>query len=288
LLFKINDTEYKTELAAALASLKTALAEAKTAELEVERIQSLVQQQVVSNVELEMAKAKLAVAQAKVEEVRTAEEKARHKISYTTIAAPFDGVIDRIPLKIGSLVQEGSLLTTVSDLSQIYAYFKISESQYLKYMKNLQKDSSYRIGNVKLILADGSTYEQEGRIETIEGKFETTTGSIAMRAIFPNPNRLLKHGSSGKVEISNTVHNALLIPQKAVIEVQDKNYVYIVNKQNKLELRNFIPKLRLQNYYVVESGIKIGDKVVYEGIQNVKEGVTIIPQIVKIDSLLSL
>lgn len=286
-LFKINDEEYKTELASVVANLKTAQAEAKTAELEVERIKTLVDKQVVSNVELEIAKAKLAAAQANVEEARAEQQKATLKISYTTITAPFDGVIDRIPFKIGSLLQEGTLLTTVSDVSEVYAYFKISESQYLQYMKRIQRDSNYyKNAIINLYLADGSLYEHVGKLETIEGDFETTTGSIAMRARFPNPNRLLKHGSSGKIAILDKIPDALLVPHKSVFEVQDKNYVYIVDNENKLKLRSFIPKKRIEKYYIIDTGLQKGETVVYEGIQNVKEGQIIIPQKVSPDSLL--
>ncbi|MCS6905246.1 MAG: efflux RND transporter periplasmic adaptor subunit [Bacteroidia bacterium] len=287
ILFKISDTEYKTELDAAVASFKTAMAEAKIAELEVERIKKLVEQQVISPIELEVAKAKFAAAQAKVEEAKAAEQKALLKISYTNIVAPFDGQVDRIPLKIGSLVQDGTLLTTISDYNQIYAYFKISESQYLKLMKSLQNDSTYQLPYVSLILADGSMYEYKGKIETMEGEFETTTGSIAMRAIFPNPKRLLKHGSSGKIIISEEIKNVKLIPHKAVLEIQDKNYVYVVKKDKKLSLRSFVPKRRLKDYYIVDSGIQVGELVVYEGIQNLKEDLRITPKIVKLDSLIS-
>ena len=285
-LFKINDLQYKAELATATATLQTAIAEAKTAEIEVERVKTLVDKQVVSNVELEMAKAKLAAAQAKVEEARSVQQKAQLKLSYSNITAPFEGLVDRIPLKMGSLLQEGTLLTTVSDVSEVYAYFKISEKEYLQYMKRRQADSTFGgNGSIQLILADGSIYEYKGRIETIEGDFESTTGSIAIRARFPNPNRLLKHGSTGKVSITNQLSNALLVPHKSVFEIQDKNYVYVIGRDNKVKLRSFVPKKRIEDFYVVESGLQAGDMIVYEGIQNIKEGLTIKPRPISQDSL---
>ncbi|GAB4125074.1 MAG: efflux RND transporter periplasmic adaptor subunit [Raineya sp.] len=286
MLFKINDLQYKAELATATATLQTAIAEAKTAEIEVERVKTLVEKQVVSKVELEMAKAKLAAAQAKVEEARSVQQKAQLKLSYANITAPFDGLVDRIPLKMGSLLQEGTLLTTVSDVSEVYAYFKISEKEYLQYMKRRQADSTFGgNGSIQLILADGSIYEHKGRIETIEGDFESTTGSIAIRARFPNPNRLLKHGSTGKIAITNQLNKALLVPHKSVFEIQDKNYVYVLDKNNKVKLRSFIPKRRIEDYYIVESGLQEGEVIVYEGIQSIKEGVTINPRPISRDSL---
>ncbi|MFN3315914.1 MAG: efflux RND transporter periplasmic adaptor subunit [Raineya sp.] len=286
ILFKINDLQYRAELATATAALQTAIAEAKTAEIEVERVKTLVEKQVVSNVELEMAKAKLAAAQAKVEEARSVQQKANLKLSYANITAPFDGLVDRIPLKMGSLLQEGTLLTTVSDVSEVYAYFKISKKEYLQYMKRRQTDSTFGgNGSIQLILADGSVYEHKGRIETIEGDFESATGSIAIRARFPNPDRLLKHGSTGKIIISNRIENALLVPHKSVFEIQDKNYVYVIGRDNKVKLRSFVPKKRIEDFYVVESGLQAGDLIVYEGIQNIKEGVTIKPRPINKDSL---
>ncbi len=287
ILFKINDLQYKAELATATATLQTAIAEAKTAEIEVQRVKTLVDKQVVSNVELEMAKAKLAAAQAKVEEARSVQQKAQLKLSYSNITAPFEGLVDRIPLKMGSLLQEGTLLTTISDVSEVYAYFKISEKEYLQYMKRRQADSAFGgNGSIQLILADGSIYEHKGRIETIEGDFESTTGSIAIRARFPNPNRLLKHGSTGKVAITNQLSNALLVPHKSVFEIQDKNYVYVIGRDNKVKLRSFVPKKRIEDFYVVESGLQAGDMIIYEGIQNIKEGVTIKPRPISKDSLI--
>jgi len=280
-LFKINESEYQTELAKATANLQTSIAEAKSAELEVNRISLLVEKQVIGKVELEMAKAKLAAAQAKIEEARSNQQRATLNLSYTTITAPFDGLLDRIPLKMGSLLQEGTLLTTISDIQDVYAYFRVSESQYIQYRRKRIEDSTYTIGNVKLILADGTIYPLEGKIETVEGDFETTTGTIAFRAKFNNPNRLLKHGSSGKVLITNTINNAIVIPQKAVFEIQDKNYVYVVNEQNQVKMKSFTTKKRLDKYYIVESGLQMGDKIVYEGIQNLKDGAFISPQPIK-------
>jgi len=284
-LFKINEAEYRAELAKATANLQTAIAESKSAELEVGRSQLLVEKQVVSKIELDMAKARLAAAQAKIEEARSNQQRAALDLSYTTISAPFDGLVDRMPLKVGSLLQEGTLLTTISDIHDVYAYFRVSESQYIGYRRKRLQDSTYTIGNIKLILADGTIYPFEGKIETVEGDFETTTGTIAFRAKFPNPGRLLKHGSSGKILIINTIENAIIIPQKAVFEIQDKNYVYVVNDQNQVRMRSFTTKRRLDKHYIVEAGLEAGDKIVYEGIQNIKDGAVISPMPIQKDSI---
>lgn len=286
-LFRISSEEYKAELASAKANLNSAIAQAKAAELEVARVQMLVEKKVISASELEVTKAKLQAAQARIEEARSAQTNAATKLSYTYIRAPFSGTIDRLPLKTGSLIAEGTLLTTLSDLEQVYAYFNVSEKEYLKYLRSVQEGADTRSKVVELILADGTTYPQKGRIETMQSEFEASTGSIAFRAKFPNPNRLLKHFSSGRVRLTNEVDQALFIPQKAAFEVQDKNYVYVVDKNNKVKIKNFKPQSRLSHFYIVDSGLLPGDKVVYEGLQEIREGMEVKPDYIPMDSLMA-
>lgn len=287
LLFKINDEEYKAELAKAKANLKSAIAEAKASELEVNRLKVLVDKNVISNTELEVAQAKLDAMKARIEEARSAEANAAMRLSYTSIRAPFDGILDRIPLKTGSLIDHGTLLTTASDISSVYVYFNVSEGEYLEYVKSKANDPTEQNDAVTLTLADGSSYPYPGSIETMEGEFKASTGSIAFRAHFPNPEKILKHGATGKVSLSNTINNALMVPQKAVFEIQDKNFVFVVDSNNQVRMRSFVPKLRFSHYYIVESGLQAGDKIVYEGIQNISEGMKITPKPVEMDSLIA-
>jgi membrane fusion protein (multidrug efflux system) len=282
-LFRINSEEYNAELAKAKAMLKTAIAEAKAGELQVERVRVLVEKSVVSKTELEVAQANYDAVNAGIETARSAEINAERKLSYTYIKSPFNGIIDRIPFKVGSLINEGSLLTTASDLHAIYVYFNVSESDYLQYIKTT--DPHQKNKEVELFLADGTEYPYKGKIETMAGEFNESTGSIAFRAKFPNPNKLLKHGSSGVIRISNSIPNALLVPQKACFEVQDKNYVYVVEKGNKVKIKSFIPKSRFKDYYIVESGLKAGEKIVYEGLHDIKEGMEITMKYNPMDSL---
>ncbi len=286
LLFQINDEEYRAELAKAKASLSSAAAEYKTAELEVTRVQLLVEKKVISKTELDLARAKLAVAQARIEEARSAQDKAALHVSYTQIKAPFDGIIDRIPLKAGSLVEDGTLLTTVSDVKEVFAYFNVSENEYLEYVKSRQRHPETKNTPIGLVLADGTRYTHPGEIETLEGEFDGGTGSIAFRARFPNPEKILKHGSTGRVRLENDVENAILLPQKSVFEVQDKNYVFVVDANNTVKMREFTPTSRLSHFYIVGEGLKAGEKVVCEGIQNIREGAQITPEFVAMDSLL--
>ena len=286
-LFRISSEEYKAELASAKANLNSAIAEAKASELEVSRVQLLVDKKVISKSELGVAKAKLQAAMARIEEARSAQDNAATKLSYTYIKAPFSGTIDRLPLKAGSLITEGALLTTLSDLEAVHAYFNVSEKEYLQYLKAVKQGADTRSNVVELILADGSPYPQKGKIETVESEFEASTGSIAFRAKFPNPDRLLKHFSSGRVRLTSNLNQALIIPQKAVIEVQDKNFVYVVDQQNKVKITAFDPQTRLSHFYIVNAGLKPGQRVVYEGVQEIQDGMEINPSFIAMDSLLT-
>ncbi|MCE7043523.1 efflux RND transporter periplasmic adaptor subunit [Dyadobacter sp. CY312] len=282
-LFRINNAEYESHLAKAKATLQSAIADAKGAELELKRVRLLVEKNVVAKTEIEVAEAKLAAVNAKIEEARSEKANAALHLSQTQIRAPFDGIIDRIPYKTGSLINEGTLLTTLSDTKNVFAYFNVSENEYLEYVKARGKADN-KEAVVELELADGSYFKHKGKIETMEGAFDEGTGSIAFRARFSNPEKLLKHGSTGTIRLTNSVDNAILIPQKAAFEIQDKNFVYVVQKDNKIKTRSFTPQSRLGDYYVIKSGLEPGETIVYEGLQGLKEGATINPKTISLDS----
>lgn len=284
-LFHLNDAEYKTRLARTQATLNNALAQARVASLELDRVRMLTQKNIISKTELDVAQAKLTAARSTVEEARSAASNAALMLSYTTIRAPFDGVVNRELLKVGSLIDDGTLLTTVSDTRAVFAYFNVSEAEYLEYMKTRRQDSARRTNQVRLVLADGTLYAPTGQIETVESQFQAGTGAIAFRARFANPERLLKHGATGKVRLANTVTDALLVPQKAVFEQQDKNYVYVVDAQGQVRQRNFVPQSRLDAFYVVDSGLKAGERIVCEGVQDLRDGSRITPRPVTLVSL---
>lgn len=269
ILFSISNKQYNQDLLKAKAMLKTAMAEAKTAELELQNVKILSDKNIVSKSELEKAQANLEAANAKIDEAKAHEASAIINLSLTDIKAPFDGTINRIPFKTGSLIDEGTLLTTLSNNKEVFAYFNVSEKEYLGYTN--QKTNGEK-NNVTLLLANGQAHKYKGTIETIEGEFDKNTGNIAFRAKFPNSDLLLKHGSSGKVQLTNDLKNALVIPQKATFEIQDKFYVFVVDANNVVKQRNITIKQRLSHLYVIESGLTANDKIVFEGIQNVKEG----------------
>ena len=275
LLFSLSNQGYKEEVLKAKAMLKSAIAEAKSAELNLENVKLLVSKNTVSKTEQDIAEAKLEALYAQIEEAKFHEATTQLQLAYTEIKAPFDGMIDRIPFKVGSLVDEGSLLTKLSDNQEVFAYFHISEKEYLEFAQNILQDKSDDDKDVTLILANDTEHPHDGSIETIEGEFDSGVGNIAFRARFPNPEHILRNGSSGKVKIRQNLHNALVIPQKSAFEIQDKVYVYVVDKDNKVKMRSFVPKLRIPHLFVVESGLKPTDRIIYEGIQDVKEGMTV-------------
>jgi membrane fusion protein (multidrug efflux system) len=243
------------------AELLKAQAEAKAAEIEVQNTKMLSDKNVVSKNELALARAKLDQAKAEV-------SLAKLHLSFTAIKAPFDGTIDRIPLKLGSLVDEGELLTSLSDNSQVFAYFNVSEPEYLDYETNSKNRGSRKVG---LLLANNQPLGYNGDVETIESEFDHETGNIAFRARFPNPDRLLRNGETGKVLMTVPLKNALIIPQKATYEIQDKMYVFVVDKNGVVRSRNITISSRMPDLFVVASGLAENDKILLEGVQKVKD-----------------
>jgi membrane fusion protein (multidrug efflux system) len=274
LLFSLGNREFRENLLKAQANFKSIIAEIKVAEVELKNTRTLADKKIVSNTELEMAIAKKEALEAKLEEAKAAVSIAKLNLSYTEVRAPFNGVINRIPYKTGSLVSEGDLLTTISNNQEVFAYFNLSEREFL----DLKKKGDQKNAEVNLMLANNEIFSQTGRIETVENEIDKGTGNIAFRARFKNPGLLLKHGSSGKVLVREELTNAMVIPQKATFEIQDKIYVYTVDQQNRIRMRNISPALRLTHLYVIESGLDTGDRLIFEGIQQVKEGEQILPQ----------
>ncbi|UJP67083.1 efflux RND transporter periplasmic adaptor subunit [Mongoliitalea daihaiensis] len=277
-LFQLTSNEYNEMVNSANARLFQARAEAQAAQLEVDRLKVLVDKNIIANSEYQLALSKKAVAESVISEAESMLKNARTGLSYTTIKAPFDGIVDRIPYKTGSLVTAGDLLTNITDISEIFAYYKVTENEYLKYMRDKIENDTLDDQEVSLILSDGVYYEYTGKFETMEADFERGTGSIAFRVRFPNPDQLIKHGSTGKVEMTESIEDIYLIPQKSTFEIQDFNYVYIVDKDNVVKIRSFKPLQRFGLFYIAD-GFEAGDKIIYEGIQQIKDGMEIMPEL---------
>jgi membrane fusion protein (multidrug efflux system) len=184
-------------------------------------------------------------------------------------------VINRIPFKTGSLVAEGDLLTTISNNDEVFAYFNVSEKEFIDIMNN---DSSGSMKEVSLLMANNEQFAYRGKVETAENEVDKETGNIAFRARFRNPTHILKHGASGKIMVREQLDNAMVIPQKTTFEIQDKVYVFTVDSTNTVRMRNITPRLRLPHLYVIASGLRADDRIIYEGIQQVRDGERIEPK----------
>lgn len=269
IMFTINNQEYVAELARAKAVLSQASAELKAEDLTLINTRLLVDKNVISKNQLAISLAKVDGLKAKREEAQAHVRAAELKVEHSNIRAPFDGVVDRLPFKRGSLVDEGTLLTTLSDNQSVFAYFNVSEQEYLAFSL---KGGVNKASAVELLLANGETYSEKGIVETIEGEFDKSTGNIAFRARFVNPNKLLRHGASGKVQLPKNVSGYWLIPQKSVFEIQEKSYVFVKDASGIVKMKGISPDIRIPHFYLVKSGFSAQDTVLIEGIQLVKQG----------------
>lgn len=270
LLFQIKPVIYAAEA-------QKSKAEVEYADLEYKNTKYLADSNIVSKNELALSRAKLAKAKAEL-------ELSMAHLGFTEIRAPFDGIIGRFnEVRIGSLLDEGELLSTISDNGNMWVYFNVPEAEYLNYTK--LKNNTNKV-NVKLQMANGEFFNQEGFIETIEADFNNETGNIAFRANFPNPQKILRHGETGKIYMPNTLHNALIIPQMATFEVLDKKFVYVVDDKGKVTSREIKVQSELPHLYVLSSGLQESDKILIEGIRKVKNGSVVKYQKKTMESLL--
>lgn len=253
-LFRIMPQLYEAEV-------MKAKAEVEQAKIELQNASKLANNNVVSKSEKAMAKAKLDASLAEL-------KLAQIHLNFTYIKAPFSGIINRIPKKLGSLVDEGELLTTLSDNSGIYAYFNVSEPEYLNYQTHAEENKNK---SVSLIMANGDISKDKGYIQNIEGEFDNETGNIAFRAKFPNTNQLLRNGQTGKVRMEIPLKNALIIPQKSTYEIQDKKYVFVIDNHGIAHSRNINIAYELPDVYVIDSGLNPNEKFLVDGVQKVKD-----------------
>ena len=238
-------------------------AEANLARLEFNYTKSLFEKKVVSENEVNLLAAKLAKAEAKA-------DLAKAELNFASVKAPFDGIVDRLQLQQGSLVQEGEILTTLSDNSTMWVYFNVPEARYLEYMARPEEDRKHM--KIELVLANGQTFQQSGKIGAIEADFNNETGNIPFRADFPNPDRLLRHGQTGNVLIRRVQPDAIVIPQRATFEVLDKRYVYVVDQDNVAHQREISVQHELDDIFVINQGLGVEDKIVLEGIRQIRDG----------------
>jgi membrane fusion protein (multidrug efflux system) len=277
LMFTLANQEYQQELNKAVAIKNNAQADVRAAEVKLENVKTLVRKNVISKTEQDVAQAELEALVADVDEAKAHITAAELQLSFTQVRAPFAGQINRIPNKVGSLIDEGTLLTTLTDSKEVFAYFPVSEKEWMEFHSR----ADIHKNEVQLELVNGKMHPYLGKIETIEGEIDRSTGRIAFRARFPNPDGLLKHGSIGKVRLIANVKGAILVPQKATFELQDKVFVMVLDSSNKVEMRSVVVDVRIPEYYIVKSGLKESDRIVLEGIQQLKSGDVITPHVVE-------
>ncbi len=285
LLFKINAPQYEQEVRTAEAGIKTAEADLSMAKMQVNKVKPLVEKDIISHYELEAAEYTQQSKAAALAQARASLVNARVNLGYTTITSPVNGVIGSLPYKLGSLVTSTTTdpLTTVYNTANVYVYFALNEKQLLDFSKDSTGTASLKskiskLPKVSLILPDGTTYDHQGHVETVNGLINTATGAANVRADFPNPRGMIRSGSSASVRISNTIKSGLLVPQSSTYELQDKRFVYLVDKQNKIKnVAIQVMDNTPGQFYVVTEGLHAGDKIVLESANNLRDGTPIKP-----------
>ncbi len=244
------------------AEMQKAQAEANFVEIEYLNTKRLADSNVVAPNELAMAKAKFDKAKAEL-------SLARVHLGFTEIKAPFDGFMDHFQVRLGSLIDEGDLLTTLSDNHEMWVYFNVPEAEYLNYKANVQTENLLK---VNLLMANNELFKYSGEVKTIEADFNNETGNIAFRATFPNPDGLLRHGETGNIRMTVPLKNAIIIPQKATFEILEKRFVFVVDKDKVVHSREITIASEMPDLYVVKSGVNENERILLEGIRKVKDG----------------
>lgn len=291
-LFKINAQSYNETLNSARANVLAAQANVQKAQVDVDRLQPLVENAVISDVQLKTAKASYSAATAALAQARAMVGSAQINAGYTLVKAPVSGYIGSIPFKTGSLVGRGEVqpLTVLSEVNTMYAYFSMSEPDFIAFKNKYPGESIEQklknVPSVELLLADNTVYPQQGKIELVQGQFDKTTGAITFRAAFPNPHKVLRSGNTGKIRLPQLFNEVLVVPQEATFEIQDKVFVFTVDNNNKVASKPIGLSGKTSYYYFVNKGLSKGEKIVLSGTGNLKDGTQIQPQLVSADSVL--
>jgi membrane fusion protein (multidrug efflux system) len=283
-IFKINEQPYRAALNNTVASLHGAESAAANAQLEVDKLTPLVQNKVVSEYQLKTAKAALDVAKANIEQAKANVSTAQINLGYTLIKAPVNGYIGRLLKKQGSLVgpTDAESLTQLSDVHDVHVYFSLSEKDFVSFKEQYPgetlKDKLKQLPSVSLLLADNTAYPKQGKVDMIDGQFDKTTGAITLRASFANPQGLLRSGNTGKVRLSLQHKDALIVPESATVDMQDKVFVFTVGDSSKVKKQAITIVGKNGNNYLVKDGVKVGDQIVLSGIDHLQEGMVIHPE----------
>jgi len=287
LLFRLNNKDLQAVVRSSEAQVKVAEADVYTAQINLEKTKPLVEKSIVSKFDLQSVESTLQAKEAQRAQAVANLENAKESLQYASITSPADGTIGTFPYRIGSLVNSSIAepLTTVSNTNNIYSYFSLNEKDFLLLMKGLAgtntQEKLKKLPGVQLILADNTPYDHFGKIDAASGLVDQKTGAVTMRATFPNTERLLRSGGSGQIRIPQMLDSAIIIPQKATYELQGKRFVFVVTPDNKAhatEIQVLVGNLK--DTYVVTDGLKVGDKIVMEGIISLRNDMEIEPKVV--------
>ena len=289
-LFKINEAPYREKLNNAKANLSAAKGALSNAALEVEKIKPLVANKVISGFQLKTAQATLDIAKANVEQAKADIAAAQINIGYTIIKAPVSGYIGRLRKKEGALVgpSDTDPLTQLSDVSSVHVYFSLSENDFTnfkeQYAGSTLQDKIKNLPPVTLLLSNNTPYNEKGRLDVVDGQFDNKTGAITLRANFPNPKGLLRSGNTGRIQLGVPHNNSMLVPQTATLEMQDKVFVFLLDKSNKVKKQPVVVSGKTDLDYVISEGLQSGDRIVLENIGSLQEGTLIKPATKKLMS----
>ena len=279
-LFIVDPTQYEAAVRTAKAAVATAEAAVSTQQMTYDNKKELNKKQIISDYDLAMAENSLAQTKAQLAQAKAQLTTAQQNLSFTQVKSPSDGVINDIPYRIGALVSPSIATPMTTEIDEVYVYFSMTEKELLAMTKSGStiKEEISKIPTIKLQLIDGSTYDVDGKVDAITGVIDQSTGSVSIRAIFPNKEHVLRSGGTANALIPYTMENVITIPQSATVEIQDKKFVYVLQPDNTVKYTE-IKIFNLDNgkEYLVTSGLNSGDKIVIEGVQNLKDGQKVQP-----------
>lgn len=284
-LFKIKSEVYNEQVMSSNAVLESALAAQTNAQIEVEKIKPLVAGKVVTELQLKTAQAQYKAAQAQVAQAKSALSSAQLNAAFAVIKAPVSGYIGRIPSRVGNLVTatDSKPLTSLSEIEKVYVYFNLNEAKFMAYIHATKNDSLFN--SVEIIMADGNTYDKKGIIEIASGNIDRQTGTIALKAVFENPDKQLRAGGSARVVLTKNMDNAISLPMAAVKDIQDRYFIYMLDKNNKVAMKPIEIAGRSGSNYIIKSGVNVGDKIAINAIDQLAEGLAVTATVVALDSL---
>ncbi|MEN7514149.1 efflux RND transporter periplasmic adaptor subunit [Chitinophaga sp. CCNWLW40] len=278
-LFRIKGDVFNEQVNSSQAALKSALAAQANASLEIEKLKPLVAGKVVSEMQLKTAQSAYDAATAQVAQAAATLGSSRINAAFAIIKAPVSGYIGRIPNRTGNLVTPADAvpLTSLSEIDQVFVYFSMSEAEYLSYVKEQQTAAR---NTVELIMADGSVYNHKGTLETASGNIDRSTGSISLKAVFPNPDKLLRSGGSARIVVNKTLSAVLKVPMASVKDIQDKFFVFVLADSNKVTMQPIEISGRVGENYLVRNGIRPGSRIAVNNIETLGDGMPVVPKIV--------